>query len=292
MKKVLLTGASGFLGQALMKELLMHNFKVSALVRTTTNKECFKDLIDISCLYNIDSSSISDILAKVNPNVVIHCAVLYGRRESIIEVFKFNVDFYMDLIHASIKHGVEHFVNTDTFSGKKVDYQYLKAYHTSKRNVLEWSKLLLEQSSMKFSNLRLEHIYGPNDNMDKFIPSMMRSMRSNIPFLDLTEGLQKRDFIYINDVVLAYVTVILEQKVSLMEYEVGTGKSTSIKEFLLRVKSQLPKCTTLLNFGVLETRKGELEESVANINELKRLGWSPQVSLDEGLTLTMNSLNS
>lgn len=279
----LLTGASGFLGKAILKRLAVESMKISAIVRNGTDVSALSEVSESIDFYNIDEMSSKEIIEKSRPDYVIHCAVTYGRKEPADQVFRTNVSFFIDLLSACINAGVKHFLNTDTFSGKNKDYNYLKPYHLSKRHAMEWAELIMVETQMKFSNLRLEHIYGPNDNEDKFFPAMIKSLQQNVDSLDLTAGTQRRDFVYISDVVDAYLSIAGAQIESFCTYEVGTGISTSIKELLELIKSMIPECETHLNFGALPIRKGEFSESIADLKNLKALSWQPKVSLKEGI---------
>jgi nucleoside-diphosphate-sugar epimerase len=101
----------------------------------------------------------------------------------------------------------------------------------------------------------------------------------------LTPGLQKRDFIYIDDVVSAYL-VLLEKaqqmKDAYMEFDVGSGQAVSIREFVETVH-QLTNSRTKLRFGAVEYRKNETMESNANTAALRALGWQSATDLETGL---------
>lgn len=133
-------------------------------------------------------------------------------------------------------------------------------------------------------------MYGPKDDSTKFIPFVIEKMLKNEKQIDLTKGEQKRDFIYVEDVVRAYLTLVktidkLDKKY--YHIEVGTGKPTTIKDIVLLIK-MLTNSDIKLNFGTLPYRKNELMYSSANIDFIKKLGWEPKVSLEEGLKETIS----
>ena len=68
------------------------------------------------------------------------------------------------------------------------------------------------------------------------------------------------------------------------EFEVGTGKETSIKEIILRIK-ELTQSVTKLKFGALEYRSNEIMKSKANIKALSDLGWAPKITIEKGFKL-------
>jgi CDP-paratose synthetase len=282
-EKILITGGTGFLGSALVHFFCERGYHVGITVRGSSNISKIIKLKDKVEFFNITNHTVKEILETFIPKIVIHTAVCYGNKETGKEVFETNLKFFIDLLDASIKVGVNNFLNTDTFSGKNKKYNYLKEYHLSKRHALEWSRVLLKDSDLLFSNMRLEHLYGTRDNPNKFVPFIVNSMMSDVSNLPLTAGVQERDFVYTTDVAEAYLAVIENQTSKFEEYEVGTGKSTSIKEFVLTVKNLASNNSTRLDFGALPTRKGEYKFSVANIEKLTKFGWKPEVSLEVGI---------
>jgi nucleoside-diphosphate-sugar epimerase len=105
-------------------------------------------------------------------------------------------------------------------------------------------------------------------------------MLNNKKKIKLTEGNQKRDFIYISDVVDAYITTLKykNHKKNFVEFEVGTGQSISIKEFVLTMHKILQSKSELL-FGNIETRTDEIMDSRANNLDLIKLGWYPKFTI-------------
>ena len=199
------------------------------------------------------------------------------------KVLEDNLVWPIRLLELCIKYGCKLFINTDTFFAKKdTDYYYLREYILSK--ILLRKALVSYSSLINIANMRLEHVYGPEDSPDKFTPWIVTQLLSSINMLDMTSGVQKRDFIYLDDVVNAYIC-LLHNKGRIRgfrEYEVGTGESYSIREFVELVKYEL-KSNTNLQWGVLPMRENEFMDSKANIANLKELGWAPTFSLQEGI---------
>ena len=134
-------------------------------------------------------------------------------------------------------------------------------------------------------------MYGPKDDSSKFVQFVIESLLRNEEKIKLTKGEQKRDFIFIKDVVEAYLK-LLEVHDSLEdgfnEFEVGTGESITIKELVVKIKILTGNTKTKLIFGALPYRENEIMESKADITKLRGIGWSPKVSLEDGLKDTIN----
>ena len=140
--------------------------------------------------------------------------------------------------------------------------------------------------------MRLEHFYGPGDNDSKFTSYVINSCIENIPKLELTLGEQKRDFIYIDDVISAYL-ILLEKMDTFSdefnEFDVGSGETISIKDFV-KIVHQLTQSQSFLDFGAVPYRKGEVMLSEINIEPLARLGWECKTNLEQGLKLTLEGV--
>ena len=286
--KVLLTGATGFLGSRIVKALLEKKYQVVILKRSFSDTWRINDLLSQLSVYDIDLCNLSSIFEKENEiNAVIHTATCYGKKgEKISQIFEANTYFPLNLIETAIEFIVGTFINTDTYYNKCSRlYSSLSDYVLSKRQFLEWSKLFVEAKKIKFINAQLEHIFGPNDDESKFTSYVFDSCMRNVSRLNLTKGLQKRDFIYIDDVVSGYMVLLdklFKQPLGFYEYEIGSGHIVTIREFVEKVH-EITKSKTVLNFGEIPYRNNEIMESQANIEPLKKLGWSCKVDLEEGI---------
>ena len=138
--------------------------------------------------------------------------------------------------------------------------------------------------------MQLEHFYGPGCSNSNFITAMIEKMNSNISSIDLTSGEQKRDFIFIKEVLNAYEVIIHnigDLNETFLNIHIGTGTLYTIKEVLLLIKS-LTRSETKLNFGAIPFRENELMASNIGSSKIFDLGWESKITLQEGLTMTIN----
>lgn len=281
-KTILITGINGFLGSNLAKKL-KSNFKVIGL------EYSINDLFRISeenFKVYASGNNLKDIFEENEIYGVIHAATLYNRVDTPIEdVINTNVLLPIKLYELALIHKVKLFINTDSFfNNPKYNYSFLPDYTLSKKHSIEWLKLR-QDSNCKLVNMKIFHMYGPSDAPNKFVPYIIQSLKDNIPFIDTTQGEQTRDFVFIEDVVDAYNTVLssfdkLPNKFT--EYEVGTGKETTVKEFILKIKS-LANSETEIRFGAMPYRENEIMNSKSNNKELINLGWNSCFPIDEGI---------
>ena len=289
-KTILLTGATGFLGSHLLEALLKQHYKVVILKRSTSNAWRIDHLLDQVISYDVDTQPLEMAFEQQRVDAVIHTACQYGRNgESLCQMVESNLMFGVRLLEAGIRFNSDTFFNTDTLLQK-----HLNAYTLSKKHLVEW----LQQQSDKIQvvNLKLEHMYGTKDDTTKFVPWVISQLKSNAPEIKLTLGEQQRDFIYIDDVVSAYL-LALEKSSSLTnfnEFDVGTGELITVRSFLEKLKQRYDtdckQTTTKLAFGAIPYREGEMMRVEVNNKSLLVLGWKPAISLDKGFNFILEEL--
>ena len=282
MKTILITGINGFLGSHLAKNL-SHNFNIIGLEYSLDNLDRIQN-----CGYKVYSSSenFENIFKENKIFAIIHAATLYRRNKSVLieSLIQTNIMLPLKLYELAEKHSCTIFFNIDTFfNDPKHKYNYLSDYTLSKKQVIEWLKLTANRC--KLVNMKIFHMYGENDAITKFIPQMIYRLENNDKSIDLTSGDQKRDFIYIDDVVNAFSIILKNEKKipsKFIEFQVGNGNSVSIKNLMIVLK-KLTKSTSLLNFGKIPHIEGEIMDSKANNNDLLKLGWTNKFNLNKGL---------
>lgn len=280
--KILVTGASGFLGSALTNSLIEKN-EVFVISRASSQRRRLQYILNKITLISYDSyDQIQSIISKIKPDVVIHTACCYGRKsESLKDIFDANYYFGFAILNGlKILNQNTIFINFDTILNPFTNY-----YSFSKNQFSSLGLFISNDinNKIKFLNIKLQHIYGPDDDTEKFSTYIIQSCYNNIESINLTYGEQKRDFIYVDDVVSA-INLILNNlnEFNVNQIELGSGTTISIKDFVLTIH-KLTKSRSNLCFGALEYRKDELMYSKANISELSRLGWFPKYNLKDGI---------
>lgn len=288
--KIMITGANGFIGSSLAIRLVKDGHQVIGLIRETSNLERLKNYIkDITLVYC--NENIRKIIFEQHKiDVIIHAATNYGQSEkSAISIINSNVLLPIKLLSLALEFKIPKFVNLDTFfNSLNSNYEHLNSYTLSKKHFQEWGKLISNKSPIAFINLRLFHVYGPNDNETKFVMNLIENCIAGKE-IDMTKGTQKRDFINIDDVVEAIIIMITKNFLpGFHHFDVGSGVGTSIKNFSIKV-NRLCGGNAKINFGKLPTRNGEFKNYTACIKDLKLLGWSPKIGLDDGIMKILNS---
>jgi CDP-paratose synthetase len=289
-KTILLTGATGFLGSYLLESFISLNLNVIILKRSTSSTIRINHLLNNVIYYNVDLlSSLDDVFVQNKIDIIIHTACSYGRsNESLKEIINTNLIFGINLMELGIKFKVQTFINTGSLLPRNVN-----SYSLSKAQLTDWLKI--NSSKIQVINLKIEHMYGPKDDNKKFLPWLINEMQSGTENINLTSGIQKRDFIYVDDVVAAYNLIInnCEKLGNWNEFDIGTNSFVNVKDFVIQIAKELEnshniKIIQRLKFGVINYREGDIMIPQLNNSKLLNLGWVPKTSLKEGIKKVLN----
>ena len=292
-KTVLLTGATGFIGSHLLEELLKLSYRPVLIKRSTSDTWRIDQWLDRCDWYDIDKVSLGEVFGKHKIDAVAHLATKYNRNnQSVSELIRANIMFGVDLINECVKNNVKLFINTDSFyTQDKSGPGELDQYILSKKQFAEW----LEQYSNDIGiiNLKLHHVYGERDSKDKFVPWLTSEILNNKQ-IELTHGRQQRDFVYVRDVVSAYLNFLQKTEIEkgFSQHLVCTGLKTTLKNFCSTLNDEIRKATgqsAELCFGAKKYRPNELMDITNNNASLKSLGWTPRFSLEAGIREMLKS---
>lgn len=273
---IFISGASGYLGSNLVKTLSKEHC-VFALVRRTSSLERIKN-IDVNLIYIDDVKELERSFEAYCPDIIINTAAIYGRKgESLTALVTANIDFPIKLYELANKYNSKAFIHTGTSLPDNVSL-----YALTKNTFVKLAKFSSEYR-LKFIDIALEHFYGPDDDNSKFTSYVINSCIAGEK-LALTDGLQKRDFIYIDDVITAYQTLIsnLDELGQFETISVGSGIAPNVREFVEIAHASSHSKSTLV-FGAVTMRANELMYSCADTLRLNQLGWQPKYSIEIGI---------
>ena len=281
--RILLTGATGFLGSHLLHSFLSAGHTVSILKRSTSDVHRIRDVLSGCASHDIDVTPIRTIFSGSNIDTIVHTACNYGRKgEDLESIVDTNVLFPLRLMEAGKGFGVSTFINTGSLLPRAVN-----PYALSKAQLDEW--LGMGMCGMDIVNLRIEHMYGEDDDPNKFLNWILGQLECNVPAIPLTGGIQRRDFIHVEDVVSAYLEIIghLDSLPGYTEFAIGTGVLHSIREAVQLLRSlyveRYPDCMTRLDFGAIPYREHEPMEMIVDMTRIESMGWAPKIQLKDGL---------
>lgn len=285
-KSVLLTGATGFLGSMLLRRLLEEGYALTILKRSFSLTHQIDDLMSSIQYFDLDKTEMLEISRRVKVHYIIHCATDYGRKNvPVSDIIQANLALPVSLLSLRDNFQCECFINTDTIIDKRVS-----AYSKSKKQFWEWLEYF--SSQLVAVNVALEHFYGPGDDKSKFISSVIDKLLRDADHIDFTAGEQQRDFIYIDDVVEAFLLIIKNASSAekgFYNYEIGTNRLISIKDIVKMMKNITGNTATKLNFGALPYRENELMLSAVNTDKIRSSGWTPKYTIEAGIMHTVNT---
>jgi len=297
MKTILLTGATGFLGSHLLEALLLHNYDVIITKRTMSDTWRINHLLHKVNVYNTDVDSINKIFTNNSVDVIIHMATLYRKFDNgqeVKEMVESNVSFPVELLEAAVRHGVKGFINSGTF------FEYdcsvlpvnenakLKPFNLYAKTKLSFETILATYSDLlNIMTLRLFSPYGEKDNL-KLIPMVIQKALSN-ERIELSDGLQKLDFIYAADITDAYIRALArmneQHEANYKVYNIGSGACVSVREVVSIIEQQLGK--TIDKYWGMPS-KVDIPIAFADIAQAETdLGWFPSHNIHDGIEKTI-----
>lgn len=286
--KILLTGASGFLGSALARHWVARGHQVTALVRPISSLHRLGDVrAKVAEVVAETATEIGNAVAACEPDALVHTACAYGRAgETPLQLFQVNLAMGVSLLQAVLHQGRRTvFVNTGTVLQSDVSL-----YALGKNQFSAWGARLARQNPqlLQFIDVKLQHMFGPGDDASKFITHVLKACMRNEPQLRLTLGTQQRDFIYIADVVEAYDTLLrnADDMASVDTIDIGSGHGPTVRQVVEAIH-RLTHSSTELAFGAVAYRAEEAMYCVADTARISALGWTPAYDLESGLQETI-----
>lgn len=292
--RILLTGATGFLGSSLVHHWASCGHELWLPTRPTSRSDRIGSLLNVVNVVPVTSAEeISSLVSHARPEVVVHTACAYGRSgEKSVDLLDANFRFGALLLQALLDSPQREtlpvtFINTGSVLAPDVSM-----YALSKHQFSMWGDALARQAEdkLRFIDVKLQQMYGYGDDRSKFIMNVIEACRHNEQRLALTEGEQRRDFIHIDDVVSAFDRILEQRQLftSSEQIEVGSGEAVTMRSFVELVKT-LASASTSLDFGAVPYRANEAMLSVADTSRLRKLGWQPKVTLENGLRRLLNA---
>lgn len=281
--RILLTGANGFLGSRILERLIVNN-EVHITLRKDSQTNRIDSIIQEARVkvFFVDENNtleIENLFKNEEIELIVHCATDYGKQKDyFFKVFESNVLFPLKLLEIGVKYNLKYFINTDSYFNKdNLSYNALPNYSKTKKLFLSYLRNVGKNISI--INMRLEHVYGPNDNSDKFITYLVKNMKLNEK-ISLTFGHQKRDFVFVDDVAEVYNNIILNITKLPTPYfedlEIGLGKSIHLRDFIEILSAKI-KTKSILDYGAIEYRDDEIMNSFAN-NSLSQ--WAERFNIN------------
>ncbi|MDR2125394.1 MAG: NAD(P)-dependent oxidoreductase [Prevotellaceae bacterium] len=293
--KILITGATGFVGRHLIPQLLNDCYNVEILTVNRNIKKAENLFNKFKCKHVLLSDYKN--IKSFNPDIVIHLATLSTSRndtEIIKPMIEANIEFGVHLLSVlSECTNIQLFVNVGSFAEyrqgtDKISDAYL--YAATKSAFRSFVDYYSNLAGFKYITAILYTIYGGNDTTKKIMDYIRESLSAQTP-VKMTKGEQILDFIHVNDVVNFFVKVIENMKNIITNmyngeiFYVGTGTGTKIRDLAALIeKAENKKCN--IDWGGLPYRQMDVMHAIAPIEMNSILiNWKPEISIEQGIKL-------
>jgi nucleoside-diphosphate-sugar epimerase len=301
-RRILLTGATGFIGSNLARRLIKDGYEVSIITRKSSNLWRIEDIKDRLRIFNASLENFEELdraVSEIKPEIIFHLATYGGfsaQREA-DKIIDTDVIGTMNLFKACSKVGFSLFVNTGSSSEyglkehpmtEQDELTPITYYGASKAAMSLFFGRIAKSQNLNIVTLRPFAVYGYYEEKERLVPHIILSCLKNWePRLSTPNSV--RDFIFVEDVVDAYMATIEKKDLAGECFNIGSGQQHSIGE-LARLAIELSGKRLRAIYGTRpSTQVVEPLCWVADISKAEKLlGWKPKHSIRDGLTKTID----
>lgn len=293
MRRVLLTGASGFIGIHCIRPLLDRGFEVHAVSRSP------RPAGDLGATWHaadlLRPGAARTLVEVVKPTHLLHLAwyVVPGKLITSPE----NLDWVtvsLDLVRAFAESGGQRLV----MCGSAYEYDWAYGYCTEgltpcvpdtvygacKHALHEVVRSYAATRQLSFAWPRVFFLYGPNEHPQRLVSSVVRALLKGEP-APCSHGRQIRDYMHVQDVAEGLVTVADSTHQDVVN--VCSGQATTIREIVTTL-GRLTGRPELVQLGAIAARANDVPLVVGANARVETLGWRPRYGFEEGLQQTID----
>ncbi len=297
--KILVIGGAGFIGSHLVDALLVLGHQVTVVDNLSAGK---KDYVSAQATFqqiDILDPGLAQVFSTVQPDVVYHLAAQKNLRLSITNPVldaEINILGSLKVLEQAVKtkcrvifaSSAAVYGNNNVGADELAAVQPISPYGITKLAVEHYLHFFQQQYQLPIAIFRFANVYGPRQDPSSeagVIALFCRWFLDRQPLKVNGDGLQKRDFVYVADIVQALILGLEHEGV----YNVGTGVETSLQDII----SSLWKISG--TEPVIEYQPGiigEVKRFTFNTEKIQALGWQPEILIPAGLQQTYDWLRS
>lgn len=277
--KILILGATGYLGYHITKHFIGKSYQVTCIVRNCSSEKMVAALQEMGAEIFYKENGIRAMLRQNEFDWIVNATCVYNQNE----------DGYIDMLNANLIYPLE-VLNYASFlkNAKFITIgtglpKNFNMYSYTKYELTDFGKKFCEEGDMLFCEVRAELFYGQEEPPGRFMQMCINKLIAEEE-LALTDGKQKRDIIRIEDLIHAVdciMAALAQTPSGYYVYETGIGEAVSIRDIVCYM-AEKSGSNAKLSFGAVPARKNE-PDCVADITELKNIGFRPQYSWKSGI---------
>lgn len=293
MKRVLVTGAAGYIGQHMLRDLASRDYEVHAV---SQRPQVSSDDITWHSFDLLDTSATNTQLAIIRATHLVHLA--WVTDPGVYWQSPLNDDWMsasLELVKSFIESGGERAV----LAGTCAEYDWsdghciegttpLRARSLYARSKLRLRETALELAAANDVNIawaRVFFSFGANERQERLVPSVIRSLLAGNR-AKCSEGSLVRDFMYVYDVASA-ITAVLDSDFH-GDINIASGDAVTLEHLVLSIACKL-EAETRVDFGHYPRRADDPDKITADTQRLNdAVGWSPAYDLDTAIAQTID----
>jgi len=297
--KVLVTGATGFIGACLARHAVEQGSDVHIFTRRESNKWRLADILNRLTDHEVDlrnRSSVEQAIKDIRPRIIYHLAAhgSVAAKDDVSALFESNFIGTINLLRSCEKVGFDCFVNTGSSfeyglkSGPMEESDLLGPlgdYGVSKAATTLYCRSEAIGKDIPIVTLRLFTAFGPWDDQRRLIPYVIKSfLRGEQP--ELSNPQSVRDFIFVDDILAAYSAVV-KKPLRGEIFNIGSGTHRPIGE-VVAVLQDIVGTELVPLWGARVPQRAEPTTCISSIKKSEtQLGWRPSTTLRNGLVRTV-----
>ncbi len=297
---MLITGIAGFIGSHLAERIHSMGLEVLGLDNFSNGYIENVSTLEKSKRFELTKGDILDIkgLSKVSKGVdmIFHFAAQSSvpkSTEDPVRDFEINVQGMLNVLECARKAGVKAviFASSSTVYGDAAlptpeDHPFLPIsnYGASKAAAEAYCSSYCSLYGLKTASLRYYNIFGPRSRKGVMFDLLKKIQKDRKRLEVLGTGDQRKDYLYIDDAIDATLLVAEKGELAGEAYNVGSGESYSVKELVKKLLEILGLAGKTKQFYTGFSWHGDVQKTRANISKLRKLGWSPKIRFDQGVS--------
>ena len=291
MTRVLLTGASGFIGSHCIEPLLDKDLElhcVSSRDRSSTSTEIWHraDLLD--------ESEIKALVEKVRPSHLLHLA-WFAEPGTVNDTRNFLwTQSGLALVHAfgacggqrlliggtCLEYDWNHGYCSETRTPRVTD----SLYGCCKNSLFEMVSRYASITNLSFAWARLFFLYGPRENPMRLVPHVINSLLAG-ETARCSSGDQIRDYLYVQDAANGLVDLLMSDAQG--DFNIASNSPISLRQIVEHIGEKMDRLD-LIELGAIAKRENDAPLVVADTRKISSaIGWQPNIDLDSGLDRTI-----